>query len=99
MKQLRFFLLLITTVLCGCAYHHPFEQGNIITLSKAQSIHPGMSSSAVISQLGSPVLENVYRDQRMTYVYTSQPSRNKTIVKKLEIDFQNDHVTNIRTAL
>lgn len=99
MKTLRFFLLLITATLCGCVYHQPFEQGNILTTSKVQSIQPGMTSAEVIAKLGSPVLENMYKDNRMTYVYTSQPSRNQTIVKKLEIDFRNNHVTNIRTDL
>lgn len=100
MKKLGFVLLLVVAVaLCGCVYHQPFEQGNVITLSKAQSVQPGMNSADVITKLGSPVLKNVYADQRMTYVYTSQPSRNQTIVKKLEINFRNDRVTNVRTDL
>lgn len=91
--------LLIATAVCGCVYHQPFEQGNVLTTSKVQSIHPGMSSAQVVATLGSPVLKNVYANRRMTYVYTNQPSRNQMIVKKLEIHFKNDRVTNIRTDL
>lgn len=99
MKLLRIFLLVMTTAVCGCVYHHPFQQGNVITPSKAQTIHAGMTSAQVIAQLGSPVLKNAYSDGRMNYVYTSQPTRNRSIVKKLVINFRNDHVVNIRTDL
>lgn len=99
MKTLRFFILLITATLCGCVYHQSFEQGNILTPAKVQAIHRGMTPQQVEAQLGSPVLKNIYAEQRMTYIYTQQPTRNKMIVRRLIIDFQHDHVTNIRTDL
>lgn len=95
MNKLRFLLLLISVALCGCAYHHPFEQGNIISSSTAQQIHIGMTSEDVVAKLGSPVLKNIYADQRMTYVYSQQPTRNTTIVKRLIIEFRNDRVTSV----
>lgn len=97
MKSLRIFLLLITATLCGCVYHQPFEQGNILTPAKTQAIHRGMSSAQVTATLGSPVLKNMYADQRMTYVYTSQPTRNRTEVTRFIVQFQNDRVTNFRS--
>lgn len=66
MKHLRFALLLITAALCGCVYHQPIQQGNIFTATKMETIHNGMSSADVIAKLGSPVLENMYADNRMT---------------------------------
>lgn len=99
MKAVRIFILIITAVLCGCVYHHPFQQGNVITPNKVQKIHAGMSSTQVVAALGSPVLKNVYTDGRMNYIYTSQPTRDKIIIKKLLIDFRNDRVVNIRTEL
>lgn len=99
MKLFRILLIALTATLCGCAYHQPFQQGNIITTAKVQAIHAGMTEAQVIAQLGSPVLKNVFSDNRMNYIYTSQPTRKLTIVKKLIIDFQNGHVVNIRTDL
>lgn len=93
------FLLIATTTLCGCVYHKSFEQGNILTLSNVRSIHTGMTSRQVTAKLGSPVLKNMYADQRMSYVYMQQPTRKQTIVKKLVIQFRNDRVVNIRTEL
>lgn len=99
MRVLGVVFVLLTSILCGCAYHQPIQQGNIITLSKAQLIHPGMSSVQVVSQLGSPVLHNVFSDNRMNYVYTSQPTRNKTVIRKLVVEFRSDRVVNVRTDL
>src|SRR5436853_347426 len=99
MKHLRIFLLLMTSILCGCVYHYPFKQGNILTLEKVQKVHMGMSSTQVETVLGSPVLKNVYAGNRMNYVYTTHQARKKMVVKKLVIDFQNDRVVNIRTDL
>ena len=85
--------------LSGCVYHQAFEQGNVLTTTKLQAIHRGMSAQAVEAKLGSPVLKNVYVDNRMTYVYTQNPKRNMMIVRRLVIDFDNNKVTNIRTDL
>lgn len=95
MKHLRLFLLLCTALLCGCVYHQQFQQGNILTPAKMESIHRGMTSEQVTAKLGSPVLENIYSDNRMNYVYTQQPTRNQTIVKRMIIQFQNDRVVSI----
>lgn len=100
MKKLRFLLLLLAAVtLCGCVYHPPIQQGNILTESKVSAIHTGMTSEEVVATLGSPVLENMYSDNRMTYVYTNQPSRRVFIAKRLIIQFQNDQVVNIKSNL
>lgn len=98
-KIIGLLLLIATTTLCGCAYHKSFEQGNILTLSNVKSIHTGMTSEQVVAKLGSPVLKNMYADQRMSYVYTQQPTRKETVVKKLVIQFRNNQVVDIRTEL
>lgn len=98
MKQLRFALLLLTAVLCGCVYHQPVQQGNIFTATKMETIRNGMTSEQVVAKLGSPVLENLYVDNRMTYVYTDQPTRKDITVKRTIIQFQNDRVVNVETS-
>lgn len=99
MKKMIFTLLFSFFFLSGCIYHHPFEQGNVLTPAKAQSIQRGMTAQAVEAKLGSPVLKNIYVNNRMTYVYTQNPARNVMIVRRLVIEFRNDRVTNIRTDL
>ncbi len=99
MKFLRFFLLFVTATLCGCVYHQPFQQGNILSPAKTQSIHRGMTSEEVVATLGSPVLRNIYTDNRMTYVYTDQPTRNHTDITRFIVQFHNDRVVDIKTDL
>ncbi|OGT40364.1 MAG: hypothetical protein A3E81_01070 [Gammaproteobacteria bacterium RIFCSPHIGHO2_12_FULL_36_30] len=99
MKKLRLLLLLlIPAILCSCIYHPPFQQGNILSPVQTQKIHRGMSSEQVVAILGSPVLENMYSDNRMTYVYTKSVKR-KTAVTRFIVQFQNDSVVNIQTDL
>ncbi|OGT26186.1 MAG: hypothetical protein A3I77_06080 [Gammaproteobacteria bacterium RIFCSPLOWO2_02_FULL_42_14] len=98
-KITALFSIAVALALCACVYHQPFEQGNIITRASVQSIHPGMTSQDVVAKLGSPVLKNVYDDNRMDYIYTSQPSRNTMVIKKLVVEFHNNRVTNLRTEL
>ena len=99
MKKIASILLISTALLSGCVYHQSFEQGNIITPAKVQNLHRGLTAQQVEAELGSPILKNVFAEQRMTYIYTQQPTRNTMIVRRLVIDFQNNRVTNIRTDL
>ena len=99
MKKLAFLLLLISAALCGCVYHPPFQQGNVLTASKTQSIHKGMTSEQVRTVLGSPVLENMFSDNRMTYIYTDQPKYNERKTKRFIVTFQNDEVVNIQSDI
>ena len=96
MKRLLFSLL-ITATLCGCVYHPQFEQGNILTPHNTYAITLGMTPQEVVAKLGDPLLENIYADNRVVYVYTQQPSRHKTTVKRLILTFQNGHVVDIKT--
>ncbi|MCX7125763.1 MAG: outer membrane protein assembly factor BamE [Gammaproteobacteria bacterium] len=99
MKLLRLLLVLATATLCGCVYHQPFEQGNILSPAKTQSIHTGMTSEDVVAKIGAPVLENIYANNRLVYVYTKQPKRNKTNISRFIVTFQNNRVVDIKTDM
>ena len=99
MRKIILTLCFVFFSLSGCVYHQAFEQGNVLTTAKVQTIHRGMSAQEVEAKLGSPVLKNLYVDNRMTYVYTQNPKRNEMTVRRLVIDFDNNKVTNIRTDL
>lgn len=98
-KLLTPLLFIAASILCGCVYHQPFTQGNVLSLTKTRAIHAGMSSEQVVAQLGSPVLQNMYADNRMTYVYTNQPTRNTTEISRFIVRFQNDRVAGVQTDL
>lgn len=93
----RLLPLLCIITLCGCIYHKPIEQGNVITAAHVQAIHHGMTSQQVIAIMGSPVMKNIYNDQQMDYVYTNEPTRDTLIIKKVTIVFRHNLVTDIKT--
>lgn len=100
MKKTAFVLaVLLSTVLCGCVYHPPVQQGNILTPTKVSMIHNGMSSQEVTAQLGSPVLQNMYSDNRLTYIYTNQTNRSDFSTKRVIVQFQNNQVVNVQSDL
>lgn len=92
-------LICLALALCGCVYEPTVLQGNVLTPSKVQQIHNGMTPDQVVDKLGDPVMKNMYDDNQMSYIYTSQKSGDKIEIKKLEIDFKNNHVSNVRTWL
>lgn len=97
-------LLLVTLFLSfslsGCflrPYQIDIQQGNILTPADAAKIKRGMSSQKVVDILGSPVLKNIYIDNRMVYIYTLQLGHKKMKMRRLVVYFVGGRVTNIRT--
>lgn len=95
----KYIWIFVSIFLCGCVYHPPVFQGNVLTPEKVQKIHNGMTVDEVTSTLGSPVMKSIYNTNQVTYIYTSQKAGKKIEIKKLEIDFTNNRVSNVRTSL
>ncbi len=99
----RIFLLplffLFSLGLCGCVYHPDVQQGNIITNKDLRALHKGMTADEVRSLLKDPILENIYADNRMVYVYTFQHEHEKMTEKRLIVYFRNHRVTNYWTDM
>lgn len=102
MKQL--FAALIFSIagclaLTGCAYKIDVQQGNIITNKDVKAIHRGMSINHVKDMLGTPLLVNIYKDNRIVYVYTMKRGHRAMTRRNLTIHFIDGKVTYIRTQL
>lgn len=87
-------LAFLLSSLCGChlIFHPDVEQGNLITTYQAAAIHPGMTKEQVVAILGYPVLVNIYKDNRMLYVYTLVPGHGQVVKKQLLITIYNNQV-------
>lgn len=88
-------VLALCITMSGClfkAFHPTIQQGNIITDSKANAIHNGMSIQAVTDILGSPILQNIYPNGQIAYVYTLQVRGGKIHKRYLVIRFQGGRV-------
>ncbi len=81
--MLRLIVILILAAgsvsLSGCsisnlpfAYQPDVQQGNIITDDMLAELRPGMTKRQVRFVLGSPAIEDMFRDNRWDYVHTQQ---------------------------
>lgn len=98
MTQMLRTLIMSTLTAClfaGCVYKADIQQGNIITDRDLQQLHPGMSVSQVQIQLGKPLLNNVFPDNRLVYVYTMKRGHKKMTRMTVTVTFINNKVTTI----
>ena|SRR3990167_3985432 len=95
-KLLSILIFVLTfTLLSGCVYKIPVQQGNIITENDVAKIQRGMSPTQVVNILGNPVLNNIYLSNKLTYVYTIQKGYRKRYEKRLYVIFINNRVTDV----
>jgi len=83
------------SLLAGCVYKVPVQQGNIITDKEVAKLHRGMSPNQVARVMGNPVLDNIYLSNKVIYVYTIQKGYRKRHERRLYVTFVNNKVTNI----
>lgn len=102
MRQLTIALIitLFSIGLASCkSYRYDVQQGNIITPGMVGSIHKGMTVLQVEKTLGTPILTNLYKDNRLVYLYTMQPGHGHYQQRKLVIYFRNGRVTGKSSSL
>ena len=95
--RVLFLASFISLSLSGCVYKINIQQGNIITNKDISKIHTSMSTAAVEQMLGTPLLRNVYKDNRLAYVYTMKQGHKKMHRRNLTVYFKNGRVTRFTT--
>jgi outer membrane protein assembly factor BamE len=92
-KSTRLALLIFSASLVATScYRVPVPQGNSLSAASIKRIAVGMSSQEVTSRLGDPVLNNVFANNQLVYVYTYKAQLNPIRIKRLYIYFDHDHV-------
>jgi outer membrane protein assembly factor BamE len=101
MKNILIFILFVCFGLSGCTsweeltlVHSPdIEQGNIITPEMVALLEPGMSQRQVRFALGTPMLKDVFHEQRWDYLLSIK-RRNEVIeIKRFSVYFDGDYLT------
>lgn len=100
--------LLITTALCaslilaGCssvsipgAYKIDIQQGNVITQEMVEKLKHGMSKSQVRFALGTPLLIDVFHQDRWDYIYSIQRGGEERQQRRLALFFKDDQLIRI----
>jgi outer membrane protein assembly factor BamE len=95
----RMISIFIALLLTSCSFFHvrkpTIEQGNIITDQAVNQLHAGLTSTEVISIMGTPVLTNMLTPNRMEYIYTHQVGSSPRTEKRVVIHLEQDRVTSI----
>ena len=84
------------SLLAGC-YRVPVAQGNFMTQEKINQIHVGMTAQEVLAVFGTPLLHNIYVENRMIYVYSFRPTYGSTTEKRFIIYFNGGKVSSFTT--
>lgn len=97
-KALILALLLATATLASCeasripgVYRIDVQQGNVVTAEQLAQLEPGMEQRKVRFILGSPLLIDVFNDERWDYVYEFRPGAyfDEVRHKRVSLFFEN----------
>ncbi|MCU7844713.1 MAG: outer membrane protein assembly factor BamE [Candidatus Thiodiazotropha sp. (ex Monitilora ramsayi)] len=101
MKKILIYLFLtLPFVTVGCTnwedfslVHSPdIEQGNIVTPEMVTLLEPGMSKRQVRFALGSPMLNDVFHEQRWDYLLSIKRRNEPLEIKQFSVYFDGDQL-------
>jgi outer membrane protein assembly factor BamE len=73
-------------------YRPDVQQGNVITRDMVEQIRPGMTRDQVRFMLGTPMLRDVFHEDRWDYPYMLTRGSGETQIRKLVVFFADGHV-------
>jgi outer membrane protein assembly factor BamE len=68
-------------------YRIDVRQGNYVSQEMVSQLKPGMSKDQVRFALGTPLLKDMFHEDRWDYVYLFQPGKGKTEERKISVFF------------
>ena len=101
MKKILIIILSLLPLFTGCSswedfslVHSPdIEQGNIITPEMVALLEPGMSKRQVRFALGSPMLIDVFHQQRWDYLFAVKRRNDPIDIKRYSLYFDGDQLS------
>jgi outer membrane protein assembly factor BamE len=95
-------LLIITTCIASlsitaCSRYHlvhkiDVQQGNVITQDEVNLLEPGMSRRQVQFIMGSPMVADVFHQDRWDYIYLMEPGYGEIVEERITLYFENDEL-------
>lgn len=76
-------------------YQMTIQQGNIITDDMVDRLEPGMTRSQVRYLLGTPMLVDIFHNDRWYYTYTIRQAHQEMEKKPLVVHFDGDTMTRV----
>ncbi len=101
MKKILIFILVILPLLSACTsweelslVHSPdIEQGNIVTPEMVALLQPGMSQRQVRFALGTPMLIDVFHEERWDYLFSIKQRNEPLEIKRFSVYFNGDYMS------
>ncbi len=76
--------------------HRPdVQQGNVVTQESINKLKPGMSKSQASYLLGTPMLVDVFHQDRWDYLYSMKPGNKEITQKRVTLYFADDRLIRI----
>lgn len=76
--------------------HRPdVQQGNVVSQDAINKLKPGMSKSQVNYLLGTPMLVDVFHQDRWDYLYSMKPGNEEPTQERVALFFEDDRLVRI----
>ncbi|RLA18408.1 MAG: outer membrane protein assembly factor BamE [Gammaproteobacteria bacterium] len=89
-----------TMFLAGCSLPHLYKvdvkQGNVVTQNMIDQLQPGMNKRQVRYLLGTPMLTDVFHQERWDYIYTDQPGGLPRLQKRIALFFKDEQLAGMQ---
>ena len=91
------FLILSSLLLGACSIHRiDVQQGNLIEPAQLEKLKVGMDKNQARFVLGTPMVADIFHDNRWDYVYSRRrEGEMNTEIKRVSLYFENDVVARI----
>ncbi len=89
------FLLFLASCSALSEYHVPIRQGNYVTQKSLDQLSQGMTKSQVQAILGSPLVMDVFHQERWDYVYLYNDGMGKVTENRISVYFEGDSMEKV----
>ncbi|MGH8542545.1 MAG: outer membrane protein assembly factor BamE, partial [Gammaproteobacteria bacterium] len=76
-------------------YRVDVQQGNVVTQEMLAQLEAGMDKNKVRYIMGTPLLADVFHQDRWDYVYTQQNGGDTPVERRVSLVFENDRLARI----
>jgi outer membrane protein assembly factor BamE len=93
----------LTCTACGTVlsnlpgiYKLDIEQGNMLDQSMIDQLRPNMSKRQVQFIMGTPMIVDIFHDERWDYIYSKEPSGEDRVQKRVSLYFKGDNLQSVQ---
>lgn len=80
-------------------YKMDIQQGNILDEDKVKDLRLGMSENEVRFLLGSPMLVDIFHQNRWDYIYYNKPGKGEPVERRISLFFEAGRLARIEPPL